>query len=71
MNITMGLLSLALLGADDTRGASGPVMQYQVRVLEMDGLGWRETLYSRLQPAARQGNATVWTGDGAVVAALA
>ena len=36
----------------------------------MKGLGWRESLYSRLQPVTRQGGATVWTADHETVEAL-
>jgi hypothetical protein len=27
----------------------------------MEGLGWRESIYSRLQPVTRQGTCTIWT----------
>src|SRR5206468_2555822 len=46
-------------------------IQYQVRVLEMDGLGWRESLYSRLRPVAHQGSTTVWTAGRDLTRALA
>ena len=63
MRIALGLLAAALAGAEGppapTSGAG--VVSFQVRVLEMDGLGWRESIYLRLTPAGMQEAATAWT----------
>ncbi|MCA1684498.1 MAG: hypothetical protein LC745_00630, partial [Planctomycetia bacterium] len=57
----VALLAASLLGADRPRGAETPAIAYQLKIVEMNGLGWRSSLYSQLQPVARQGSATVWT----------
>ncbi len=64
MNFAVGLMGLALLGADGTTTskAARPI-QYHVRVLEMNGLEWREGIYTKLAPVSRQGTATIWTAD--------
>lgn len=61
MSAALGLLALTLLGADGSAPARSTPLLYQVKLLEMDGLGWRESIYSRLQPVARQGTCTIWT----------
>jgi hypothetical protein len=72
MAMGSGLLVLALMAAD---GPSCPqaveTTTYQVRVLTMDGLDWRTSAYSRLQPVARQGGSTIWTADKTLASALA
>jgi hypothetical protein len=71
MCAALGLLALALLGADGSpNGAARPV-QFRVKLLEMDGLSWRETLYNKLQPVTRQETCTVWTCDREVAKTLA
>ncbi|WP_422930586.1 hypothetical protein [Singulisphaera sp. PoT] len=70
MNIALGLVTLALLGADGSPKVARPI-QYHVRVLEMNGLEWREATYSKLTPVAKQGNATVWTVDAEAAQAIA
>ena len=37
---------------------------YTVRYVEAEGVGWREAVFGRLKPVARQGAATVWTLPG-------
>src|SRR3954454_21901392 len=63
MSAALSLLAVALLGADPTAGTAHPPIQYHVKLLEMDGLGWRESLYTRLRPVTRQGACNVWTAD--------
>jgi hypothetical protein len=70
MRIALGFLAVALLGAGAPSGEGLPPIQYQVKLLEMDGLKWRESLYSRLVPIARQGNCAVWTASRDVVKPL-
>src|SRR4051812_22523071 len=36
-------------------------VHFRVKLVEMDGVSWRESLYSKLQPAGRQGTCAVWT----------
>ena len=36
-------------------------ISYTVRMVEADGVGWREAVFTRLKPVTRQGAATVWT----------
>ena len=65
-----GLLALAMLAAD------GPTClpeetTFQVRVLTIDGLDWRTSAYTRLQPVARQGTSTIWTADRVLALTLA
>ena len=72
MAMGSGLLALAMLLAAD--GPSCPpdgATTFQVRVLTMDGLDWRTSSYSRLQPVARQGTSTIWTADRSLATALA
>ena len=71
MAMGSGLLALAMVAAD---GPSCPPVEtttYQVRVLTMDGLDWRTSSYTRLQPVAHQGTSTIWTADRALAASLA
>ena len=67
MSMTPGLVALALIGAGGAAKGEAPAIAYHVRFLEMDGLGWRESLYPRLSPVARRGTATVWTAAREVV----
>ncbi len=73
MAMGSGLLALtmAMVAAD---GPSCPPVEtttYRVRVLTLDGLDWRTSSYSRLQPVAHQGTSTIWTADRALAASLA
>ena len=43
---------------------------YTVRVVDAQGLGWREAVFARLKPVTRQGAATVWTTSREVSAQL-
>ena len=72
MSIAPGFLalSLALVGAGGAANGEAAPIAYRVRFLEMDGPGWRETLYSQLRPVARRGTATVWTAHRDAVGPL-
>jgi len=59
------LLAMAVTAAVGAGPGDEPI-SCQVRVLTMDGLGWRSTYYPRLQPVARQGTSSVWTADRAL-----
>jgi hypothetical protein len=47
-------------GAPPVESAAAPIT-YSVRIIEAEGLGWREAVYSSLKPVTRQGSASVWT----------
>ena len=34
---------------------------YTIKMVEANGVGWREAVFTRLKPVTRQGAATVWT----------
>lgn len=70
MNAALSLFVVALLGADSSPSRGTPPIQYRVKLLEMDGLKWRESIYMRLQPVARQGACTVWTAKQELVKPL-
>ena len=70
MKIALGLFAWVLLGTEGAPKPDTPLIRYDLRIVEMKGLGWRESLYSRLQPVTRQGGATVWTADRETVEAL-
>jgi hypothetical protein len=60
MPLCTSLIALALLGAD---GAGPPPTHVitEFRLLEMDGLKWREPVHARLQFVTQRDGATVWT----------
>ena len=39
-------------------------ISFKVRMVEANGVGWREAVFTRLKPVARQGAATIWTLPG-------
>ena len=43
------------------RNAQAAQITYTVRMVEAEGVGWREGVFTRLKPVTRQGAATVWT----------
>ncbi len=49
--------------------ADAPIA-YQVKVLEMEGLGWRSALAGHLRRIERPGADAIWTGDRALAHAL-
>jgi hypothetical protein len=71
MAMGSGLLALALLAADGPSCPSEESTTFQVKVLTLDGLDWRTSSYSRLQPVARQGTSAIWTADRSLAAMLA
>ncbi len=63
MGYALGWVAVALAGV-----AAAPMTErtkaqinYTVRMVEAQGVDWREGVYSRLKPVTRQGSATVWT----------
>ena len=70
MTMGSGLLALAILAADGPSCPLEGATTFQVRVLTLEGLDWRTSSYSRLQPVARQGTSTIWTADKALVVSL-
>ena len=72
MPYVFGLLIATLLGADakPTPAPETPEITYKFKVLDMEGLDWRSSLSSKLQPINRLGGATVWSAPGDVVPTL-
>ncbi len=70
MSPLLSLLALALLGAEAPNDMVDSNIMYETWVVEMDGLGWRETMGHDLQLVTRQGGATVWTAPEGVVKPL-
>ena len=63
MGISLGWFVFFAAGAIAAPAAerNAPQISYTVRMVEANGVGWRETVFTRLKPVARQGPATVWT----------
>ena len=65
MGIALGWIAIALSGVAASphpeRDRSEQQLTYTVRMVEADGVGWRETVFSSMKPVTRQGCATVWT----------
>ncbi len=63
MGMSLGWIAIALAGlaAEPKAGSENVPIQYSVRFVETEGMGWREAVFSRLTPVTRQGAATVWT----------
>ena len=63
MGVTLGWVALALaaLGIPPQSEREKPPITYTVRMIEADGVGWREAVFASLRPVARQGSATIWT----------
>jgi hypothetical protein len=63
MGVALGWVALALagLGAGPHADRDQTQVTYTVRMVEADGLGWREAVFTSLKPVARQGSATIWT----------
>ena len=63
MGMSLGWIAVALAGlaAEPKAGSENVPIQYKVRFVETEGMGWREAVFSRLTPVTRQGAATVWT----------
>lgn len=63
MGVTLGWVALALaaLGITPQSEREKPPITYTVRMVEADGVGWREAVFDCLKPVTRQGSATVWT----------
>ena len=70
MRILIGLLALALLGADKPSPQPPAQITYELRVVELARVDWRADVYPKLQLVTRQGNSTVWTAPKEVAAAL-
>ncbi len=72
MGLALGWMAIALAGlagAPKMERANGPI-QYTVRFVETEGLGWREAVFTRLTPVSRQGAATIWTAPQNVIPRL-
>ncbi len=68
MSVALGWIAFALAGvaASPHPGHPAEEITFTVRYVETEGVAWREAVFARLKPVARQGAATVWTlpGDG-------
>ena len=72
MGVGLGWIVLALAGvagAPPAESRAAPIT-YTVRVVDAEGLGWREAVFTRLKPVTRQGAATIWTAPRDVTAQL-
>ena len=70
MTFALGLLAAALFGADAPATPPSPEIQYEIKVVVMEGLDWRSSMQHKLQYVAKQGDATIWTVPSGVVASL-
>jgi hypothetical protein len=63
MKFALGWIVCALagVGAAPQVESSAAQIAYTVRVVEAEGVCWREAVFTRLKPVTRQGAATVWT----------
>ena len=63
MGVALGWVAFALAGVASAPSAEHAKAQitYHVRMVETQGVGWREGVFTRLKPVTRQGAATVWT----------
>ncbi len=63
MGIALGWVALAwpVWRLPRPRNANTPQITYTVRMVEAEGVGWREAVFTRLKPVTRQGAATIWT----------
>jgi hypothetical protein len=63
MGVVYGWVAFALAGVAVAPHAEREHAQvtYTVRMMNADGVGWREAVYQGLKPVTRQGAATVWT----------
>jgi hypothetical protein len=63
MGVVYGWVAFALAGVAVAPHSERNHAQvtYNVRMMEADGVGWREAVFTSLKPVTRQGAATVWT----------
>ena len=63
MGCALGWVVVALAGVAGAPPAERAKAQitYTVRMVEAQGVDWREGVFDRLKPVTRQGAATVWT----------
>src|SRR5262249_15995743 len=63
MAAALGWIVLAFAGVGDAPRVEreNAAIGYTVRFVETEGLGWRESVFTRLTPVTRQGSATIWT----------
>jgi hypothetical protein len=63
MGVALGWVAFALAGVASAPSAELAKAQitYNVQMVETQGVGWREGVFTRLKPVTRQGSATVWT----------
>jgi hypothetical protein len=70
MGMTLGWIAIALAGtAGGPEPARDPVrIEYVIKMVEVDGVGWRQSVLPYLKPVTRQGAATVWTAPSPAIA---
>jgi hypothetical protein len=64
MRLALGWIALTLAGLGSAQASEpgpAPMIAYTVKVVETEGLCWRESALPNLKPITRQGAATVWT----------
>ncbi|MFO0908226.1 MAG: hypothetical protein U0794_07680 [Isosphaeraceae bacterium] len=71
MRFAIGLLALALVGADAPAQPPSTQIVYDLRFVELSSVAWRGELHAKLQPVTRQGGVSVWTAPKEVAAQVA
>ena len=72
MGYAMGWLAVvaALAGAVPQTRPAGPEIKYQIRLVEVRGLEWRQAPGCCLKPVAHKGGVTVWTAPQDLLTSL-
>jgi hypothetical protein len=61
MRLILACLAAALVAQHGASAADAPQIVYDVKILDMHGLGWRSTFYPDLQTVVSRGGVTAWT----------
>ena len=64
MRLALGWIALVLVVQGSARASEpgpAPMISYRVKVVETEGVGWRESVLTKLKPVTRQGAAMIWT----------
>lgn len=71
MSLLPGLFAVVLLGVAGAPAETQPTgLVTRLRVLEMDGLDWRDSAHGKLTHIGRQGVATIWIAERSIVESL-
>jgi hypothetical protein len=64
MRLALGWIALVLVVQGSARASEpgpAPMISYRVKVVETEGVGWRESVLTKLKPVTRQGAGMIWT----------